>query len=595
MILFFPFLVSFTVNILLIPFFRKISPRLRLIANPREDRWHTTPTPKTGGITIFLGFALAIASTLFFIPFNDIHGGLLLGSFIVFLLGLLDDFIQISPTIKIVGQIMAASLVVIFGRSIGFFPWEAVNIIFTFVWLVGITNAINLLDNMDGLAGGIALIAAGLLSYLFWQINQQELLILSLAIAGSLLGFLVYNFPPAKIFMGDSGSLFLGFTLAALSIARVARASNILAVLGVPILLFLLPILDTSLVTITRILQGQSPVQGGKDHTSHRLIAFGLSERQTILILYGVALISGILGTALESLDYGISLVLLPIILLVFTLFTAYLGRIKMIPQNSPPSKGIITRLMVQLSAKGRIFEIALDFLIISITYYLAVWTHSGFSLSQITMDFFTRTLPIALSSAYISFIIFGIYKDVWQYIGVSDLIRYAGAAIGTIIFNKFLLSLLNLSFQNITVTQILFGIFLFLALAVSRSSFKIFDQIYIPVDHQAKDLQKILIYQADDTSEFVLRWLRNNPQYGLIPRGIIDDDPFKKGRQIHGVHVIGSQDNLENIFVKQGINGIVLTGENTLNSRIVHLCKKHNVWIKRINISLELINMQDE
>jgi UDP-GlcNAc:undecaprenyl-phosphate GlcNAc-1-phosphate transferase len=127
------------------------------------------------------------------------------------------------------------------------------NIILTFFWLVGITNAINLLDNMDGLASGVSLIAAGVLCYFFWRGGDDILLLLALALVGANLGFLVFNFPPAKIFMGDSGSLFLGFTLAALSIARRTQASNVFAVVGIPTLLFLLPILDTSLVTITRL------------------------------------------------------------------------------------------------------------------------------------------------------------------------------------------------------------------------------------------------------------------------------------------------------------------------------------------------------
>ena len=174
------------------------------------------------------------------------------------------------------------------------------NIVLTFFWLVGITNAINLLDNMDGLAGGISLITALILSYFFWQAGNFSLFLFSMALAGALLAFLIFNYPPASIFMGDSGSLFIGFTLAALAIAQRPQASNVFAVMAVPTLLFLLPILDTSLVTITRLLRGQSPAQGGSDHTSHRLVAFGLSERQTLSVLYGVAIFSGILAAALE-------------------------------------------------------------------------------------------------------------------------------------------------------------------------------------------------------------------------------------------------------------------------------------------------------
>ncbi|HEY61391.1 MAG TPA: hypothetical protein G4N95_01940 [Anaerolineae bacterium] len=590
MIFLLPFGISFLINIVFMPLFIKLSPRIGLVAKPRIDRWHSSPTPKIGGILIFLGFLLSLGISFFFISANKIDWGLLLGATIVFFLGLYDDFKQISPSTKIIGQIFAASLVVIFGRSIGFFPWESVNIVVTFIWLVGITNAINLLDNMDGLAGGIAFIAAGLLSYLFWQINQTELLVLSLAIAGSILGFLFYNFPPAKIFMGDSGSLFLGFTLASLSIARVPRASNILAVLGVPILLFLLPILDTTLVAITRILRGQSPVQGGRDHTSHRLIAFGLNERQAVIILYGVAFFSGILGTTLESIDYSVSLVLLPIILVAFTLFTAYLGRIKMVDSNSITNKGVMTRLMIELTTKGRILEIALDFLIISITYYLAVWTQSGLSLNQITMNFFLKSLPIALASAYLSFFLFGIYKDVWQYVGIRDLIRYAVASVGAIIINGIILLIMNYSFQEIVSIHLLFMVFLFLALAVSRSSFRIFDQIYLPQSHHIKDVENILIYGADDAGEFTLRWLLNNPQHGLVPRGFIDNDPFKRGRKIHGIHVIGDIENLRDIILSQKVDGIILTSDDTVNRKIRQICDETGIWLKRMNITFEPI-----
>jgi len=586
-----PFSVSLLFTLVFIPVLYNLSPRLKLVAQPRSDRWHDKPTPKIGGIVMFFGYALSIGLSLLIIPPEKVQWGLLVGSLIVFLLGLIDDLKQISPTVKIIGQIFAASLVVFFGRSIGFFPWESVNIVLTFIWLVGISNAVNLLDNMDGLAGGIAFIAAGLLSYLFFQIEQQELLIFSLAIAGSLLGFLFYNFPPAKVFMGDSGSLFLGFTLAALSIARVARASNVLAVLGVPIMLFLLPILDTSLVTITRILRGQSPVQGGRDHTSHRLIAFGLSEKQTVLVLYGVALVSGILGTVLESLDYSTSLVLLPLLILIFTLFAAYLGRIKMVNSSTPSSNGVMTKLMLQLSARARLFEIALDFFIISITYYLAVWTQSGFSLSQITLDFFTRTLPLTLASAYLSFVLFGIYKNVWEYIGVQDYFRFALAAIGTIFINKGLLFIFGYSYQHITIIHVFFAIYLFIALTASRSSFKIFDQFYLSQSTKNRASQNVLIYQADDAGEFILRWLRNNPEYGFKPKGIIDDDPFKVGRQIHGVHVIGSSKNIENIITSEHINGIIIANENTISPTISRICKEHDVWLKHLNISFEPID----
>ena len=245
----------------------------------------------------------------------------------------------------------------------------------TFFWLVGISNAINLLDNMDGLAGGVSFIAACVLIYFLWGTPDPFLLVLALSLAGAILGFLVFNFPPARVFMGDSGSMFLGFSLAAIAVARKTQASNVFAVIGVPTLLFLLPILETTFVTITRILRGQSPSQGGTDHTSHRLIAFGLTERQAVLVLYVIAIVSGVAGVGLEALDYDLSLVLIPLFLILVSLFAAYLARLKMITtfSDTPPSS--FTRLVSNLTYKRRLFEIMLDLLIITVSYYLAFWT----------------------------------------------------------------------------------------------------------------------------------------------------------------------------------------------------------------------------
>ncbi len=367
--------ISFVVSLALIPVVKRICFRWGFVARPREDRWHQKSTPTLGGIAMFVGYAAAL---LLSGPAGEIRWELLLGPALIFALGLYDDLRQLAPPTKLVGQILAASIVVYFGYVIDFFDWSIPNIILTFIWLVGITNAINLLDNMDGLAGGVSLIAAGFLSYFFWQAGNLALLVPSLALMGAILAFLVFNFPPASIFMGDSGSLFLGYALASISIARAPRASNVFAVMGVPTLLFLLPIIDTMLVTFTRILRGQSPVQGGSDHTSHRLVAFGLTERQAVLVLYGIALLSGIAGTAFETLDYDLSLVLVPILLVSLALLAAYLGRLKVVPAHDTPPQGAITRLVVELTFKRRILEIMLDFILISIAYYLAFWTRAG-------------------------------------------------------------------------------------------------------------------------------------------------------------------------------------------------------------------------
>ena len=590
-------LVSIILSLILVPTVRRLSFRFGVVAAPRADRWHSKPTPKIGGVGIFLAFAISIAILNFINP-NPLglqQWPLLTGTALIFILGVFDDFKQITPPAKLVGEIIAAAIIVFFGRNIDFFDNEFLNILVTFIWLVGITNAINLLDNMDGLAGGISFIAASLLSVLFWKSGNTDLLLISLALAGSTLGFLVFNFPPASIFMGDSGSLFLGFTLSALAIARVPQASNLLAVMGVPTLLFLLPILDTTLVAITRILRGQSIAQGGRDHTSHRLIAFGLSERQAVLILYGVAIIAGILGVVIESIDYTISLILIPILLITLTLLTAYLGRLKVVlPDSLNQRRRGFTSMVISLTYRGRILEIALDLFLISIMYYLAFWIHFGTLVDIINLEIFLGSLPIALAGSYVSFFIFGIYRGVWQYLDIQDLLRYGRAVSGAVLVIAIIMSWVYYPLGISLRIFVIFTILLFLGLVLSRSSFTILDRVYNQQIHHPQKETPILIYSAGEDGVMILQWLARGTNHQLNPVGFIDNDPYYQGRQILGIRVLGNIDDLNTILEQTGIEGILISSESGLNNdqldTLRNSCHEVGIWLKRLKMEFEAI-----
>jgi UDP-GlcNAc:undecaprenyl-phosphate GlcNAc-1-phosphate transferase len=594
--------ISFILCVVLMPLIRRASFRLGRVAKPREDRWNRMPTPTLGGVGIFLAFSISLlVAALINHEFTQIPWGLLVGSGVMFFLGLYDDFKQITPPTKLLGQILAATVVIYFGYTTGFFNprisnniiAQIPNILVSFVWLVGITNAINLLDNMDGLAGGIAAITAGILSFFFWRSGNLALLTVSATLAGSILGFLVFNFPPASIFMGDSGSLFLGFTLAATAIAHhQPQASNVFAVMGVPTILFLLPIVDTSLVTITRILRGQSPAQGGRDHTSHRLIAFGLSERQAVLVLYGVALVSGVVAAVLESLDYDLSLVLVPLLIVSLALLAAYLGRLKVVVSTPKARNGAITRLMVELTYKRRLLEIILDFFLIGVAYYLAFWTRYGLSMNDASLELFLRSLPIAFGGAYISFFLFGVYRGVWRYVGVDDLIQFVKAALGSVVLVAIVAFIIYSPTVYSPVILILFGLYLFLALAATRSSFKILDQASA---HQTRaQEERVLICGAGDAGEMAVRWILMNPQLGFRPVGFLDSDPYNVGRHIHGVEIIGGVEKLETILEEKHVDGIVVTIDDRLTDeslqKVLHISRTRGRWVRTLRLEFELV-----
>jgi len=577
-----------------------------MISQPRDDRWHSRPVPTLGGIGIFIAFIVSFASvSLVYKSSIEIHWGIIIGATLIFLLGLIDDLKHITPQAKLVGQILITTVVILFGYGTDFFSpriqnpvlAQLLNLFVTYMWIIGITNAINLLDNMDGLAAGISLFAACILSYFFWKGDNTGLLILSLALAGSILGFLFYNFPPASIFMGDSGSLFLGFSLALLAIAREPQASNVFAVLGVPTLIFLIPILDTAMVTITRIMSGKSPIQGGMDHTSHRMVAFGLRERQVVIGLYGVAIISGVIAAILESIKYWYSLVIVPVLILSFALLTAYFGGLKprgIIPEDV--KKKTISKIFLDLTFRRHLFEVLLDFFLIGIAYYLAFLVRFGFVMNQNRLDLYQQTFPLALAGSYVSFYIFGIYRSIWRYVDLSDLLSYLKAACGaSILLAAFLFSfnaigIVHFTFEYPTGILLLFILFLFLGLTASRSTFRILESTRL----QSTPLEeKVVIYRADDVGVLTLRWILMNPQLNYQPIGFIDDDPYMMGRLIQGLQVLGGLSHLKDIIGNKQIKGVILTkyeqpSQNT--KEIIEICHQNGCWVRKLQLNFEMV-----
>jgi UDP-GlcNAc:undecaprenyl-phosphate GlcNAc-1-phosphate transferase len=317
-------LTSFLLTLVLIPLVRHLALRRGYVSLPTAERWSKRPTPSLGGIAFFLGFLLSIL--LFSSRWSAVLPFLLPAS-LTFILGVYDDLCHIKPVTKLMGQTISAATAVFFGYSLGFFTWSPLDALLTVLWVIGLTNAINLLDNMDGLAGGIGLIVVLYLAVLFQQRGDFQHTLLALTLVGAVGAFLIYNFHPASIFMGDGGSLFLGSALSLLPLHLHGQASNGISFIAVPVLLLLVPILDTTLVVVTRFQRRQPISQGGKDHSSHRLVSLGLTEAKAVLLLYLLAAISGVTAVVSEWLSYSLSLILVLLVTLSFALFAVFLAR----------------------------------------------------------------------------------------------------------------------------------------------------------------------------------------------------------------------------------------------------------------------------
>ncbi len=276
------------------PIMRQVALRFGVTDQPNARKVHTNPVPLLGGAAIYLAFivALLIFADKRYVPQVV---GIFVGASLVSLMGVVDDRWGLGSYIKLAGQVAAALILVFSGVQVTLFHnW--LDVVITVIWVVGITNAMNLLDNMDGLSGGIATIASTFFLLLATLSNQYLVSALAAALAGACVGFLIYNWNPAHIFMGDTGSLFIGFLLAAVAIKlRFPTNSNTITWM-VPVVVLGVPIFDTTLVFISRLRRGQNPLTTpGKDHLSHRLALLTGSKREAVLICY---LIGGAFGLA---------------------------------------------------------------------------------------------------------------------------------------------------------------------------------------------------------------------------------------------------------------------------------------------------------
>ncbi|MCS7282422.1 MAG: MraY family glycosyltransferase [Anaerolineae bacterium] len=290
------FAAVLVLSMALTPVARLLAPHLGVMDIPSARKVHQRPVPRLGGLAIYL--AVLVAAIVLGERFNFAQfGSIIVGATAVSFMGLVDDRWGLRPMVKLVGQILAALLLWATGVRVGTFGQPILDFFLTIFWVVYITNALNLLDNMDGLAGGVAAIAAAHFA-LMCSFSEQYLVgALSMAVLAACLGFLFYNLNPASIFMGDSGALFLGFMLAAIGI-KLRFPENVTFVTWmVPVLVMGLPIFDTALVTFSRLRRGLNPLTTpGKDHVSHRLVAAGLTPREAVLTLYVVSFLLGLLA-----------------------------------------------------------------------------------------------------------------------------------------------------------------------------------------------------------------------------------------------------------------------------------------------------------
>src|SRR5690348_10758609 len=587
---------SFLVALILTPLVQAFARRYGFIAVPKTDRWHKKPTAMLGGVVIWL----TVLIIYFAFSLHSAYGKwILLASTFLFLVGLIDDLIHIKPYQKLIGQILGSAFVVYYGLTL---PWTSsvlLNMAFAIFWLVSITNAINLLDNMDGLASGIAVIAAGFLALSFVSSGQYTEALILLVFAAALLGFLVYNSNPASIFMGDCGSMFVGFFLASSALINVngGRSRSFLPVLAVPILVLFIPIFDTTFVTVLRKLSGRAASQGGRDHTSHRLVALGMSERHAVWMLYGFAALSGVLAILVQRARLDVSLAAIAGFTIVLTLVGVYLAGVKVYDESEADlafKEKQLYAFLIDLSYKRRIFEVLLDVVLVILSYWASYAIN--FPPNSTAWELFIRTLPVLVFMKMSVFLAMGVYRGLWRYTSMSDLIVFAKAvALSSVA--SLLLILFAFRFEGYSrKVFVIDAVLMFLFLAGSRLAFRVFRQVLPAVNKNGG--RRVLIYGAGDGGELLLRELRNNSDLHLSPIGFLDDDPAKSGKVIHGLRVFGANGDLGAVCAQHEVDEVVISSLKMTDERVeevLRTCSERKIIVKRMRITMEELSASDQ
>lgn len=592
---FLPAVVALAASVVLTPIVRSVAIRAGMIAQPQVDRWHRRPTALLGGVAI----ALSVVFTWWLFSGSVAHNSqawaVVLGSLFLGLVGFVDDVLHIKPYQKLICQVFAAALVLSAGLMLPWTTSQSANAAITFFWLIGVTNAINLLDNMDGLAAGVSATAAIFLAISLFQNGQPQEAMMLAMLGAVLIGFLLYNSNPASIFMGDTGSMFVGFFLAgaALMSATGARSRSFVAVLAVPVLVLFIPIFDTTLVTILRKAAGRPASQGGRDHTSHRLVALGMSERRAVWLLYGLAALSGLLAVTARHMHWLTGMAVMVGFVIVLSLLGIYLGGVRVYDEATAAAarQRPIVAFMFEISYKRRLFEVVLDLLLILIAFHAAArlvapsvlnpdWTH----LDIIAALVFTQMLSLLVS---------GSYRGMWRYVSIDDLLTYArGIILGAIlsyVVVRFAVksSALGLSFF------VLNAVVLFVMVSSSRLAFRVFRRL-LP-SRTPLNSRRALIFGAGDGGEILLRELQNNQALGLVPIGFVDDDPLKAGKTVHGLKVHHSTPStLLQVCTARGAEEVVISTSKLPAERLDAIARDFaaaGIVLRRMRIELDVVN----
>ena len=575
---------AFIVAAAMMPVAKAAGIRFGIVAQPSSERPHAKPTALLGGLAVIAGLIAAIGfvGILSGLPYHSLPW--LAGfALVMCLVGLLDDIVDLRPRRKLMLQLAAICILGGWGPQFDLLPYHSLNVALTIFWLITATNAFNLIDGIDGLAAGVGIVAALSIATIAGLHQHEGTMVVGLALAGALAGFMVFNFPPASIFMGDTGALAVGLVLGVLSIqASRYGEGSMPSRLAMPLLALMVPLLDTVTVTVTRLATGIPISKRGLDHSHHRLTRLGMSTHRAAATLIGLQVIAGGCAIALTVVPGYDAVLLLPFMALFFALVALFLMD-RSFDWESPrqiEDLPAISRVILSFGYKRRLVELVLDMALVAAAYFGAMMLRFDFELSIAQVDQMLTGLPWVVMLGCGAFLVAGVYRGIWRYTGMAESVRFVLAAIIAGLAVKLASAILPITVSRATV--VVFVILLFNFLVATRWSFHVFHRIG---RFLAQSARRLVIVGAGARGAAAVQHLHSAFGAGAELLGLLDDDSFKHGKLIHGYPVLGSLDSLGAIMARTPFDEIVVAQEKLSAAQLAALesfTAGHGITLRR-------------
>jgi UDP-GlcNAc:undecaprenyl-phosphate GlcNAc-1-phosphate transferase len=595
--------------------------KIGALDQPNERKVHKYPIPRLGGVAIYISFCLSLLLSLFLDPrlhvfsIMDSHNAvmLVLSLTIVLMLGILDDLRPLRPSHKFLGQFIAATIVYAAGFRISSIthPWgsNVLNLSIldypaTILWIVGITNAFNLIDGLDGLASGVAFIVSLTICAVSFLKGAPVTAMIALILGGAILGFLPYNFNKARIFLGDSGSLFIGFTLAILSMQSSTKGSTAFSLI-VPVLALGLPIMDTLLSMTRRLLRSLFPSSPKREsifqkiftmflpdrgHIHHQLVARGLSHRTVVILLYIVSCVFGIgaLGVTMSN-NIATSWILVTIGIATFIGVSQLRYREMAVLKN-----GVLLPIYEWPLMNSSFFHGFLDLGFIVSAYCAAYFFTIRTGMAVGFEKPFFKSLIIIGGIQLAVFHFGGMYKGTFRRLGIGDLLLIVKTTTIAVILAWIVLAFMPRSWGVYHATLVVLDFYFLLSLVIgARVSFHILN--FLSRREKQNGEKRVLIYGADLKGTFILQQILNDDSLHLNPVGFLDEDPKLEGKHLNGYPIFGGHWKLWKVLRGVHIDELIIANDciaPEILNRLLKIARGRGITVRMYKVRLEEIQM---